>query len=60
VTLAVGRMQFLRIFDRNVLRFRRRRASALLGALDDRLARMGLGFLSYHQVVKVTKPAPGC
>lgn len=60
VTLAVGRMAFLRIFDRNVLRFRRRRVSALLGAVDDRLARMGLGSLSYHQIVKVRKPAPGC
>ena len=60
VTLAVGRMAFLRIFDRNVLRFRRRRVSALLGAVDDRLARMGLGSLSYHQIVKVRKPAPRC
>ncbi len=57
VILSVGQMQFLRIFDRNVLRFRRRRTAALLGALDDGLARVGLGFLSYHQVVKVTKSA---
>jgi len=55
VDLGVGEMQFLRIFDRNVLRFRRRRAAAVLGALDDLLLRAGLGFLSYHQVVKVTK-----
>lgn len=56
VSLTVGQMQFLRIFDRNVLRFRHRRAAAVLGALDDLLARLGLGVLSYHQVVKVTKP----
>jgi SAM-dependent methyltransferase len=56
VNLTVGQMQFLRIFDRNVLRFRRRRAAAALGACDDLLPRLGLGFLSYHQVVKVTKP----
>ncbi len=57
VGLSVGQMQFLRIFDRNVLRFRRRRTAALLGALDDGLDRIGLGFLSYHQVVQVTKSA---
>lgn len=57
VSLSVGQMQFLRIFDRNVLRFRKRRTAALLGAIDDSLARIGLGFLSYHQVVRVTKPA---
>lgn len=56
VSLTVGQMQFLRIFDRNVLRFRHRRTAAALGALDDLLARLGLGVLSYHQVVKVTKP----
>jgi SAM-dependent methyltransferase len=57
VQLEVGKMQFLRIFDRNVPRFRHRRAAALLGQLDDAMARLGLGFLSYHQVVKVVKPA---
>src|SRR5207237_7534493 len=31
VQLDVGKMQFLRLFDRNVLRFRHRRAAALLG-----------------------------
>ncbi len=56
VSLTVGQMQFLRIFDRNVLRFHHPRLAAALGALDDILARLGLGFLSYHQVVKVTKP----
>lgn len=57
VSLSVGQMQFLRIFDRNVLRFRKRRTAALLGAIDDSLARVGLSYLSYHQVVKVTKSA---
>ena len=57
VQLHIGKMQFLRIFDRNVLRFRHRRASALLGRLDDGMARLGLGVLSYNQIVKVVKPA---
>jgi SAM-dependent methyltransferase len=56
VQLAVGEMRFLRIFDRNVLRYRRPRASAVLGRLDDLMLRARLGFLSYHQIVKVTKP----
>jgi hypothetical protein len=53
-------MQFLRIFDRNVLRFRHRRVAAALGTLDDALARLGLGLLSYHQVVKLTKSDSAC
>jgi SAM-dependent methyltransferase len=57
VELSVGEMRFLRIFDRNVLRYRRPRASAVLGDLDDFMLRLGLGSLSYHQVVQVTKPA---
>jgi SAM-dependent methyltransferase len=56
VERVVGEMRFLRILDRNVLRYRRPAASAALGALDDMLLRLGLGVLSYHQVVKVTKP----
>ncbi len=52
----VGRMQFLRILDRNVLHFRHRRASAILGAADDLLLRLGLDFLSYHQVLELSKP----
>ncbi len=56
VEIAVGEMRFLRIFDRNVLRYRRPRASAVLGALDDVMLHLGLGFLSYHQVVEVAKP----
>jgi SAM-dependent methyltransferase len=55
VELAVGEMRFLRIFDRNVLRYRHRRASRILGGLDDLLLRAGLGSLSYHQVVKVRR-----
>ncbi|HWY17514.1 MAG TPA: class I SAM-dependent methyltransferase [Solirubrobacteraceae bacterium] len=58
VDLTAGEMRFLRIFDRNVLRYRRPRVSALLATLDDLLLRFGLRFLSYHQVVKVTKPGP--
>lgn len=55
VERAVGEMRFLRILDRNVLRYRRPAASAVLGALDDMLLRLGLGVLSYHQVVVVTR-----
>ncbi len=55
---SVGKMQFLRIFDRNVLRFRRRRVSRLLGGADDLLLRLGLGFLSYHQMIELSKPGP--
>jgi SAM-dependent methyltransferase len=57
VALTVGELRFLRIFDRNVLRYRRPRASAALAAADDLLLRAGLGVLSYHQVVEVTKRA---
>ena len=60
VELAVGEMRFLRIFDRNVLRYRRPYVSTLIGACDDALLRLGLGSWSYHQVVKFTKQAlPG-
>jgi SAM-dependent methyltransferase len=55
VELTVAEMQFLRIFDRNVLRFRQPRLAAALGAFDDLLLRLGLGFLSYHQVVRVAR-----
>lgn len=56
VDLSVGQMRFLRIFDRNVLRYRRPRASVWLGRIDDAMLRAGLGVLSYHQVVGFTKP----
>ncbi len=55
VALSVGEMRFLRIFDRNVLRYSRPGAARALGAADDVLLRLGLGFLSYHQIVKVSK-----
>jgi SAM-dependent methyltransferase len=56
VRLGVGEMKFLRIFDRNVLRYRHRRTSRALGALDDLMLRAGLGRLSYHQVVQIRVP----
>jgi len=54
--LSVGQMQFLRIFDRNVLRGRRPAVSRALGRADDLLLRMGMARLSYHQVVELRKP----
>ena len=57
VSLSVGEMRFLRIFDRNVLRFQRPGAARALGTVDDLLLRLGLGRLSYHQVVEVGKRA---
>lgn len=56
VELVVRQMGFLRILDRNVLRYRHRRASRALGAVDDALLRLHLGVLSYHQVVVFTAP----
>jgi hypothetical protein len=55
VELSVGELRFLRIFDRNVLRYRNPRLAGALGRVDDGLARVGLGVLSYHQIVKVSK-----
>jgi protein-L-isoaspartate O-methyltransferase len=50
--LKVAQMTFLRIFDRNVLRYRYERAGRLLGAVDDFLLdRLGLAAWSFHQVV---------
>jgi SAM-dependent methyltransferase len=57
VELTVGEMRFLRIFDRNVLRYKRPGAARALGLADDALLKLGLGRLSYHQIVKVTKRA---
>jgi len=48
-------MQFLRIFNRQVLHYRSRTASRALGALDDLLLRAGLSSWSYHQVVCLEK-----
>jgi SAM-dependent methyltransferase len=59
VELVSGEMRFLRIFDRNVLRYRFSLVSKALARLDDLLLRLGGGILSYHQVVKLTKRAPG-
>jgi SAM-dependent methyltransferase len=55
VELSIGEMRFLRIFDRNVLRFQKPALARALGAIDDGLGRLGLGVLSYHQIVRVTK-----
>ena len=55
VELSVGELRFLRIFDRNVLRYRSPRLARALGTADDALARAGLGVLSYHQIVSVSK-----
>jgi protein-L-isoaspartate O-methyltransferase len=52
VELRVAEMMFLRIFDRNVLRYRYERAGRLLGAIDDFLLdRLGVESWSFHQVV---------
>jgi SAM-dependent methyltransferase len=53
VELDVAQMRFLRILNRNVLRNRHRRAARALGSVDDTMLRLGLGFLSYTQIVKV-------
>lgn len=52
VKSGVAEMRFLRIFDRQVLRYRSRHASKLLGAFDDFLLKhTRLGRWSYHQVL---------
>jgi SAM-dependent methyltransferase len=55
VELSVAELRFLRIFDRNVLHFRKPRLTRAFGIFDDGLARLGLGFLSYHQIVRVSR-----
>lgn len=57
VDVKVGQMTFLRIFDRNVLRYRRPRASVALAAIDDVLLRLGRDSWSYHQVITITRTA---
>jgi SAM-dependent methyltransferase len=57
--LHVAHLTFSRIFDRNVLRYRWPLVSRLMGRLDDALLAAGLGRLSFHQVVKVTKRPAG-
>jgi SAM-dependent methyltransferase len=55
--LQVAQMTFVRILDRNVFRHRRPRARRLAAAADDWLLARGAGSWSYHQVVRVAKPA---
>ncbi len=55
--LQVAQMTFVRILDRNVFRHRRPRARRLAAAIDDWLLARGAGSWSYHQVVRVAKPA---
>jgi 2-polyprenyl-3-methyl-5-hydroxy-6-metoxy-1,4-benzoquinol methylase len=56
--LRVPWMTFLRIFDRQVLRYRNERASQLLGTLDDfMLERLQLGSWSYHQLLVLFRTA---
>jgi len=59
VDLQVARLTFMRILDRNVLRYRWRALSWLMDRIDDALLSVGLGRLSFHQVVKVTKGPAG-
>jgi len=56
VELVTGELRFLRIFDRNVLRYRHPEVSKVLGRLDDAMLAAGWGRLSYHQVVVFTAP----
>jgi len=56
VRIEVAQMRFLRIFDRQVLRYRSERLGSALAAVDDLLARLpGSTALSYHQVVVLRK-----
>jgi len=57
--LEVPQTVFLRLLDRQLLGYRRRRVSAVLAGIDDALGRAGLGALSYHQLVIVRRrPEP--
>jgi SAM-dependent methyltransferase len=53
LTLAVGEVKFLQIFDRNVLGYRHVPTTRLLGVVDTRLR--SWPWLSYHQVVIVDR-----
>ena len=57
VSVRVGEVVFLRLFDRQILHFRSRTASRVLGATDDLLQRAGRERWSYHQVLVAGKPA---
>lgn len=57
--IRVPKMTFFRIFDRQVLRHRGRRASRALGALDDLLlTRLHLDSWSYHQLLVLSRSRP--
>lgn len=53
--LDVAELAFLRIFDRQVLRYGSARVSNVLGVLDDLLLRLGWTSGSYQQVVVMTR-----
>ncbi len=56
--VACAQLHFLRVFDRQVLRYRSPRASSILGTFDDAVARIPRSAsLSYFQVVVVRKDA---
>lgn len=55
----VAEMKFLRIFDRQILRYRSPRLSRLLGTVDDALLTAGLSTWSYHQVILLERSADG-
>jgi SAM-dependent methyltransferase len=59
VRVEVAEMRFLRILDRQVLRYRSRVLSRMLGKLDDGLLALGLTAASYHQVLVLTREAEG-
>ena len=48
---------FFRMLDRQLLGFRHRRISGVLGAIDDGLGRIGLTTLSYQQVIVLRRAA---
>lgn len=57
--IVVRQMKFLRIFDRQVLRYRSPPLSSVLGTLDDALNQLPRSeFLSFHQVVVLQKVVP--
>ena len=52
----VAELRFFRILDRQVLEYRWRAVSRVLGGLDDALLALGLTSASYHQVLVLTAP----
>ncbi|MDQ6949612.1 MAG: class I SAM-dependent methyltransferase [Actinomycetota bacterium] len=57
LAVELGEMRFLRIFDRQVLRYRYSHVSSALGAIDDTIYKLApsLKGLSFHQVLVLTK-----